>query len=77
MNSKKIFEMFELLQELTTGKEIVMSDYAAQKELSERTLRRYFEDLRSFLEKTPSSRQREVVTLLSTKSFLIMLFCQV
>jgi len=51
MNSKKIFEMFELLQELTTGKEIVMSDYAAQKELSERTLRRYFEDLRSFFGK--------------------------
>lgn len=48
MNSKKIFEMFELLQELTTGKEIVISDYAAQKEISERTVRRYFEDLRSF-----------------------------
>jgi len=48
MNRKKIFEIFELLQELTSGKEIVISDYAAQKEISERTLRRYFEDLRSF-----------------------------
>lgn len=48
MNGKKIFEVFELLQELTKGKEVVISDYAAQKEISERTLRRYFEDLRSF-----------------------------
>ncbi|WP_263834038.1 helix-turn-helix transcriptional regulator [Sulfurospirillum oryzae] len=48
MNGKKIFEVFELLQELTRGKEIVISDYAAKKEISERTLRRYFEDLRSF-----------------------------
>lgn len=45
MNGKKIFEVFELLQELTKGKEVVISDYAAQKEISERTLRRYFEDL--------------------------------
>jgi len=48
MNGKKIFEIFELLQELTMGKEIVIIDYAAQKEISERTIRRYFEDIRSF-----------------------------
>lgn len=48
MNSKKIFEILELLQELSTGKEIVLAEYAVQKELSVRTVRRYFEDIRSF-----------------------------
>lgn len=48
MNTKKIFEILELLQELSTGQEIVLNDYATRKELSVRTVRRYFEDLRSF-----------------------------
>jgi len=48
MDSKKIFEILELLQELSTGKEVILADYAAQKEVSVRTIRRYFEDIRSF-----------------------------
>lgn len=48
MTTKKIFEILELLQELSMGKEVILSDYALRKELSVRTVRRYFEDLRSF-----------------------------
>ena len=48
MNNKKIFEVLELLRELVAGKEIVIAEYAVQKEISIRTARRYFEDLRSF-----------------------------
>lgn len=48
MNNKKTFEILELLQELSQGKEVALCDYAVQKEISQRTLRRYFEDIRSF-----------------------------
>ena len=48
MSNKKIVEVLDLLRELATGQEIVISDYAIQKDLSVRTVRRYFEDLRSF-----------------------------
>lgn len=48
MDNKKIFEILELLQELSSGKEVVLTNYAAQKGISVRTVRRYFEDIRSF-----------------------------
>lgn len=48
MNTKKIFEILDLLKELSTGKEINVNDYAIQKEISSRTVRRYFEDIKSF-----------------------------
>lgn len=48
MSNKKIVEVLDLLRELATGQEIVVNDYAIQKDLSVRTVRRYFEDLRSF-----------------------------
>lgn len=48
MTTKKIFEILELLQELSLGKEVMVSHYAAQKGISVRTIRRYFEDIRAF-----------------------------
>lgn len=48
MGLKKTFDILDLLQKLAAGQEIVISDYAIQNEISPRTVRRYFEDLREF-----------------------------
>lgn len=46
MASKKSFEILELLKELSSGREVNLKSYSAKSELSERTLRRYIDDLR-------------------------------
>lgn len=49
MGNKKIFEFLNLLSMLVRTGEINLKSYAATTGLSERTLRRYFADLREFL----------------------------
>lgn len=46
MASKKSFEILELLKELSSGREVNLKSYSAKSELSERTLRRYIDDLK-------------------------------
>ncbi|PPB69448.1 WYL domain-containing protein [Campylobacter hyointestinalis] len=48
MKNKKIFEILELLDELTSGREVVVRNYALKSGLSDRTIRRYLGDLREF-----------------------------
>ncbi|AII14881.1 transcriptional regulator (WYL domain) [Campylobacter iguaniorum] len=48
MKNKKIFEILELLDELTSGREVLVKNYAIKSGLSERTIRRYIQDLREF-----------------------------
>ena len=48
MGNKKIFEFLNLLSVLVRTGEINLKSYAATTDLSERTLRRYFADLREF-----------------------------
>ncbi|CAM2879533.1 Uncharacterised protein [Campylobacter hyointestinalis] len=48
MKNKKIFEILELLDELTSGREVVVKNYALKSGLSDRTIRRYLGDLREF-----------------------------
>ena len=44
--SKKSFEILEFLKELSSGREVALKSYSVKSGLSERTLRRYIEDLR-------------------------------
>lgn len=51
MANKKVFEILELLKELASGREVALKAYCAKSGLSERTLRRYMEDLKAFFGK--------------------------
>ncbi|QKF61994.1 helix-turn-helix transcriptional regulator [Campylobacter curvus] len=48
MGSKKVFELLNLLRELVSAREISVKNYALNSGLSERTIRRYLNDLKSF-----------------------------
>ncbi|MFV0480434.1 MAG: WYL domain-containing protein [Campylobacteraceae bacterium] len=48
MKNKKTFEVLTLLKELSTGKEVNVKQYSIEMEVSERTVRRYFEEIRMF-----------------------------
>ncbi|CZE47693.1 WYL domain-containing protein [Campylobacter geochelonis] len=48
MGNKKVFEILELLKELTSGSEVVVKNYALKSGLSQRTIRRYLQDLREY-----------------------------
>ncbi|RXK01211.1 WYL domain-containing protein [Arcobacter sp. CECT 8986] len=46
--SRKILEVLDLLKELAMGHEIIINDYAIQNDISPRTVRRYFEEIKEF-----------------------------
>lgn len=51
MANKKSFEILELFKELSSGREIILKNYSTKSGLSERTLRRYVDDLREIFGK--------------------------
>ena len=73
MANKKVFEILELLKELASGREVALKVYCVKSGLSERTLRRYMEDLKAFFGKEHILKLEKAATCAKTASFLSLL----